>query len=414
MDTSAPLPSLMDTSAPEFVLLSKSISEIRSAIPPQYFVRNTLKGLLYLARDLALAACAWSLAVAIDPFFRTRESFLIWSVLRWGAWCVYWWFQGLIFTGIWVLGHECGHGAFSPYKIVNDSIGFVRPYTSLLSLLTVAQVIHSLLFTPYFSWKISHHRHHIYHASMTRDETYVPKTRTELGIPEEDGHIDYDEIFGDTPVYTLFLLIRQQILGFPAYLLFNVSGQKWYSKGTNHFNPTSDLFTPNQWKAVVLSNIGLGVSVCCLAYSISRLGLIAVFKLYLIPWLVVTHWFVMITYLQHTDPRTPHFRGSAWTFQRGAAATVDRPNFLGWQGRFFLHHVVQSHTIHHFFPKIPFYHGPAATEHLKAFLGEHYVSSDMPVFKALWENYNRCQFVEDIGHVVFYKDKRGHAVYKDA
>jgi len=342
--------------------------------------------------------------MTIDPFFaylfgQSLFSPAFGNILRWGAWCLYWWFQGLIFTGIWVLGHECGHGAFSPNKIVNDSIGFV---------------IHSMLFTPYFSWKISHHRHHLYHASMTRDETYVPSTRSDLEIPEDNGHIDYDEIFGDTPLYTLFLLIRQQVLGFPAYLLFNVSGQKWYPKGTNHFYPTSELFTPNQRKAVVLSNIGLSVSTCCLIYAISVFGLATVFKFYLIPWLIVTHWFVMITYLQHTDPKTPHFRGPAWTFQRGAAATIDRPNFLGWQGRFFLHHVVQFHTIHHFFPKIPFYNGPGATRHLKAFLGEHYVSSDTPAFRALWENYNRCQFVEDSGNVVFYKDKRGRGMYRDA
>ncbi|KAJ6576541.1 fatty acid desaturase-domain-containing protein [Mycena vulgaris] len=386
------------------------MKDIRTAIPPQYFVQDISRALLYLARDLSLAFCAWSFAAAIDPFVAhlKREPLLLpvfYSLLRWGAWS---WFQGLIFTGIWVLAHECGHGAFSPSKAVNDVFGFA---------------IHSLLFTPYFSWKISHHRHHMYHASMTRDETYVPKTRSDLGIPEEDGHLDYDELFGDTPLYTLFLLIRQQVLGFPTYLLFNASGQKRYSKGTNHFNPASDLFTPNQRKAVILSNIGLGISACCLIYAVSAFGLAAVFKFYLFHWLIVTHWFVMITYLQHTDPRTPHFRGPVWTFQRGAAATVDRPNFLGWQGRFFLHHVVQFHTIHHaspispphtFFPKIPFYHGPAATQHLKVFLGAHYVASDTPAFRALRDNYNRCQFVEeDTGDVVFYKDKRGRALHRD-
>ena len=38
-----------------------------------------------------------------------------------------------------------------------------------------------------------------------------------------------------------------------------------------------------------------------------------------------------------------------------------------------------------------------ATQHLKAFIGEHYVTSDVPVFKALWTSYNNCQFVEDVG-----------------
>ncbi|KAJ7429675.1 fatty acid desaturase-domain-containing protein [Mycena galericulata] len=380
------------------------MKDIRAAIPPECFVRDTSRALQYLARDLALAFSAGFFATAIDRFFgNLNKQYLLLpafcNTLRWGAWCLYWWFQGLIFTGIWVLGHECGHGAFSPHKAVNDALGFV---------------IHSALFTPYFSWKISHHRHHIYHASMTRDETYVPQTRSDRGIPPEDGHVDYDELFADTPLYTLILLIRQQLFGFPAYLFFNVSGQKWYSKGTNHFNPASDLFAPNQRNAVILSDIGLGASACILTYAVSLFGLAAVFKLYLLPWLIVTHWFVMITYLQHTDPKAPHFRGSAWSFQRGAAATIDRPNFLGWQGRFFLHHVAQFHTIHHYFPKIPFYHGPAATLHLKSFLGQHYISSDTPAFQALWENYNICQFVEDTGDVVFYKDKRGFAAYEDA
>ncbi|GAB1521734.1 hypothetical protein RhiTH_004831 [Rhizoctonia solani] len=60
---------------------------------------------------------------------------------------------------------------------------------------------------------------------MERDEVYVPQTRMELNIPSKpDSEIDWDEIFGDTPIYTLFLLIRQQVLAFPAYLLMNVSG----------------------------------------------------------------------------------------------------------------------------------------------------------------------------------------------
>lgn len=68
--------------------------------------------------------------------------------------------------------------------------------------------------------------------------SYVPWTRSELGIPPEkvvsdDGaehshEFDYSEYFGDTPLWTLFTLLRQQFLAFPAYLLFNVSGQRNY------------------------------------------------------------------------------------------------------------------------------------------------------------------------------------------
>ena len=44
-------------------------------------------------------------------------------------------------------------------------------------------------------------------------------------------------------------------------------------------------------------------------------------------------------------------------------------------------------------------HGEEATKYLRAFIGEHYAYSEKPIFEALWENYNRCQFVEDEGEL---------------
>lgn len=115
---------------------------------------------------------------------------------------------------------KCGHGAFSDHKSVNNVIGFVsQGHVPSWPVLKFLQITHSFLWTPFFSWKISHHRHHSNHASMERDEVYVPKTRTDLSLPKEgDPGLDYDEILGDTPIFTLFMLIRQQVLAFPAYL----------------------------------------------------------------------------------------------------------------------------------------------------------------------------------------------------
>ncbi|KAJ7478542.1 hypothetical protein FB451DRAFT_1453193 [Mycena latifolia] len=336
--------------------VSRSLKQIRAAIPARCFVRSTGLSLLYLVRDVVLAATFWAVATAIDPLFlnlrkNTACPPIVLTCLLWLAWCVYWWFQGLVFTGILVIGHECGHGAFSTSRTLNDTIGFIT---------------HSLLWTPYFSWKISHHRHHISHASMERDEVYVPKTRSDLVIPPPGVRIDYGEIFGDTPLFTLFMLVRQQLLAFPAYLLFNSSGQKNYPKWTNHF---SREFLISIWRNS--------------ANPVNRLQVI------------------------------PHFRTKEWNFQRGAAATVDR-SFLGWQGNVFLHSVARYHIIHHFSPKIPFYHGAEATEALKAFIGEYYAFSDKPAFQALWDNYNACQFVEDDGDILFYRDKKGEALLRPA
>ncbi|KAI0828162.1 linoleoyl phosphatidylcholine delta-12 acetylenase [Trametes gibbosa] len=384
----------------------RRLQEIRAAIPSHLFIRETRRGLAWLALDIAMAGCCWRIASFIDPTFTSHAAIQILSspgatFACWTSWMLYWWFQGLIFTGIWVIGHECGHGAFSPNQRLCNVIGFIT---------------HSLLWTPYLSWKISHHRHHCNHASMERDEVYVPKTRSELGIPEDDGltKIDYEEYFGDTPIYTLFMLVRQQLLAFPAYLLFNVSGQKTYPRWTNHFDPNSVLFTKEQRNAVLLSNFGIIAVAALVRQACKTWGVGTVIKYYGVPWLCVTHW-----YVHHDHVPAPHRSRVAALSPGGVelparrAATVDR-NFLGWMGRFFLHDVAHYHVVHHFFPKMPFYHGAEATKHLRAFLGEHYHYSEKPVFKALWDNYNDCQFVEDRGDVLFYRDRKGRAVIRPA
>ncbi|KAI5118825.1 hypothetical protein M0805_009403 [Coniferiporia weirii] len=393
------------TVTPEtFTPLIHSMAEIRSAIPPHLFQRNGLRTSVYLLRDFAIAALLWWAATYIDPFFaRLSEEGLAYESIaivgRSISWLAYWWFQGLVFTGVWVIGHECGHGAFSASSKVCDALGFV---------------LHTFLWTPYFSWKIVHHRHHANHASMEKDEVYIPKTRSDLGIPTQDSEeFDYSEYFGDTPIWTLMMLIRQQLLAFPAYLILNVSGQKRYPKWTNHLNPNAILFNAAQRNAVIASDIGMLAMVALTVRACNIYGFWSVVKYYGIPWLCVTHWFIMITYLHHTSAELPHYREGKWNFQRGAAATVDR-DFLGWQGRFLLHDVAHYHVIHHFFPQMPFYHGEEATGYLQRFIGEHYRQSNEPVFKALWKTYNECQFVEDEGDVLFYKNKSGKYAVTDA
>ncbi|KAJ6542191.1 fatty acid desaturase-domain-containing protein [Mycena vulgaris] len=381
----------------DFVPLAYTLKDIKDKIPPHLFERRTRAAVGYLVRDLVIASAFFGLALQIEPAIKSLEhggSTYPLRFIKWACWLTYWWFQGLAFTGLWVIGHECGHGAFSANRQLCNAVGFVT---------------HSVLLTPYFSWKFVHHRHHSNHASIEHDEVYVPHTRTELQLPAHAEGTDLEESFGDTPLYTLLSLIRQQLIAFPAYLIFNVSGQKRYPRWSNHFNPNAIMFTKEQGRAVIMSNLGL-LAMGFFLYSLCQsFGSVAVMKLYGIPWLLVTHWFIMITYLHHTDPRLPHYREGLWNFQRGACATIDR-DFLGWQGRFFLHDVAHYHVIHHFFPMMPWYNGEEATRHLRAVIGPHYHRSDAYVFSVLWYNYNFCQFVEDEGDIVFYRNREGNLV----
>lgn len=158
------------------------------------------------------------------------------------------------------------------------------------------------------------------------------------------------------PCVALLRLVVQQIIGFPCYLLFNVSGQISYSRWTSHFNRQSHfgrcfffiyliyhlafavIFQPNHRFQIIVSDLLVMFSFYITSLSAQHWSLGTVMKVYGIPCLLVSHWVSMIVFLQHNDVKIPHYRSRAWTYTRGALATMDRP-FLGWQGRFFLHNV---------------------------------------------------------------------------
>lgn len=70
---------------------------------------------------------------------------------------------------------------------------------------------------------------------MERDENYLPKTRSELNFAPEETmkKADYEEIFGETPIWTFGRMIVMQILGWQLYLTYNTLGSPMYPPGTN-------------------------------------------------------------------------------------------------------------------------------------------------------------------------------------
>jgi hypothetical protein len=101
------------TEAPNF-----TIADVRAAIPPHLFERNAWTSSMYLARDIAILAALASTIHAI-------HSSGLPQALKWISWVAYWILAGNVATGVWVIAHECGHQAFSKYKSLNDTVGWV-------------------------------------------------------------------------------------------------------------------------------------------------------------------------------------------------------------------------------------------------------------------------------------------------
>ncbi|KAF9269537.1 delta-12 fatty acid desaturase [Marasmius fiardii PR-910] len=375
-----------------------TIAELHAAVPKHLFEKNTLKGLLYVARDVICAVIIYKLGWLIEPAAHRLVVHhglpqAIGAILKSLAWALYWFCQSVALAGWWCMAHEAGHGNISPHKWVNHLVGFS---------------LHTFVLAPYFAWRATHHAHHKATTSIERDENYVPRTRKDLGVPPEANARDYHEIFEETPIYTLGRMLVMQLLGWQIYLVTDVSGSPRHPPGTNHLLPSSALFKPKDRAGIIASNFGVSFMACVLYLWSRQVGTSMFIKMYFIPYLLLNHWIVMLTYLHHSDPTVPMYREKQWSFVRGAVSTVDRP-LLGHLGRFFFHNVSHDHISHHLFSSIPFYNQPTSTAAIKKVLKEDYNYDSTNSFRALWRTFTQCVFIEDEGDIVFYKNREGKA-----
>lgn len=420
----------------EFVVPNLTVKDLLSVIPSHCFERSALRSSLYILQDVAIiSGLVYLFNEVLDPLI-TPEHInyphpALYRLAKWSLWTLYGFCVGLPATGLWVVAHECGHQSFSSSKFINNSVGWV---------------LHSALGVPYHSWRISHAKHHAHTGHMTEDQVFVPKTRSShpAKLPAFDAaetdlagsHVSQKmqselwDALGDSPLSAMGWSTAQLLFGWPLYIMINASGQKWYPKGNNHFNPFArPLFKASEVSQIIVSDIGVALWLSAMAYWVYNFGWNSMLSYYFVPYLWVNHWLVLITFLQHTDPLLPHYRAAAFTFPRGALTTMDRNlmggdgilgGIMGWFGATLTHGISETHVAHHVASKIPHYHAWEANAALHERIRRE--GLDLKGLPATWGEVVRtvkaCKFVEDTGDVIFYKDAKGFAkrvaVFRDA
>jgi len=361
----------------------------------------------YLLRDLLYAAVTALLTAAAAPYVPTVLLFPVYSAV-----------QGTVLAGIWVLGHECGHGTFAPTRLGNDAFGFV---------------LHSALLVPFWSWRFSHRKHHKFTNHLVLGETHVPSL---LG----------EAVSGDAfPILRIFVMM----LGFPFYLTGLVTGSRTQSvrfpaasrrvccaaraspprantsrtreqipdareqipqdlktpmdkRGRKDHLHSASQAMPNDWK-IELGTVGCMVTMACLIAA-SRAGYSVCFW-YFGPYLVVNAWLVLYTWLHHTHPDVPHYGADEFSRLKGALATIDRP--YPWLIDHLHHHIGTTHVCHHICSLVPHYRAEECTERLRPLLGDLYLWDPRPIRVALYEVARECNHVSALGGVQFYRNKAG-------
>lgn len=321
-----------------------------------------------MARDWLIVYLLYSYS---DFFFSFGiiGKFIWWNLTGFYGWCLF------------VVGHDCGHGSFSEYKLLNDILGHIN---------------HAPLCVPFHGWRISHRAHHQYHNDVDHDHSWRPLSKKSYS---QSGII---------PTY-LFRFTPLLLILYPIYLITE-SRDAGFSG--NHFNPFSKMFKKEERPGAALSAF---LVLAWLVYLFSTYSLSVLFQKYWIPYLIFVAWLDLVTYMQHTDGNVVYYRGKGWDYLKGAISTVDRtykhlidPFGLGY-GRLLdhLHHnISDAHVIHHlFFTQIPHYRLREATDAILPILGKYYRFDSTPIHVAFWKSIQECHFVEDEGEKLFYQGK---------
>jgi omega-3 fatty acid desaturase (delta-15 desaturase) len=329
-----------------------TLGELKAAIPTSCFEPSIWKSLSYFFLDVGIVALLYAVAYKLNS---------------WLFFPVFWVMQGTMFWALFVVGHDCGHQSFSRKKWLNNLIGHLS---------------HTPILVPYHGWRISHRTHHNNTANIDTDESWYPVTETR-----------YRQMQWSEKLIRFYLLL----FAYPLYLFKRSPG-----KQGSHFLPSSNLFKPSEKWDVITSTTLWTLMVAFLGWLTYQYGLMFLLKYYLGPYVVFVVWLDLVTFLHHTEPDIPWYRGEDWYFLRGALSTIDRDyGFINS-----IHHNIGTHVAHHLFLTIPHYHLLAATEAIKPMLGDYYRKSQEPIFKSFWRSYVSCHFAPDKGGVVYYQSQQ--------
>jgi len=273
----------------------------------------------------------------------------------------YWWLSPLIaipaagfLVRLFMIQHDCSHGAFFRHRVANDWVG---------------RVIGVLTLTPYGFWRRSHAAHHANSGNLDRRGSGEICTLTvrEYVTRSRWGRFCYRlyrhpiVLFGIGPAY-LFILKQRLPMG-----MLRLGWQPWLSTMTTNFAI-----------AVVVATL-----ICVVG--------VGPFLLVHLPiTLIAGSIGVWLFYVQHQFDPTFWARGNEWTFHEAAlygSSHYQLPGLLRWfTANIGMHHV------HHLCSRIPYYRLPKVMRDHPELLGVGRLTmlqSFRCVKLALWDEQER-------------------------
>lgn len=290
--------------------------EVLQAVPAHCLERSTARSLAYLGCDVLLFAGLVAAILSVDSAWLATPLALL---------------LGTVLTGLFVVGHDCGHRSFSDRTALSDVVG---------------EFATGIALWPFHVWRLSHDLHHRHTHHIEKDIAWVPFTTKKLG---RLAPLDR-EIYWQTRAGLWFL----GSWFFTFYFVKDaLRGEK-----SRHFRAED--------RQALRRSVALTAFVQALYLGLAAVlaGWYGVVFLWLIPQTVFQFWLSTFTLLHHTHPEQRFLADSEWSFadaQLGATIHVAYPRAVEW-----LAHDINWHVPHHVCVGIPHYRLRDAHRALKA------------------------------------------------
>lgn len=291
------------------------VGDIVRTFPKEVYNLDHGKAWRALATTFSSSALAW-MFIAAAPWYLLPAA---------------WFVAGTACTGLFVIGHECGHRIFHRNRLVNDMVG---------------HLVMTPLIYPFEPWRIMHNLHHLHTNKLDKDTGWHP-------IPKQH------EFKGNSAME----IALRAVIGTPLKLWLSL-----YHWMLHHFR--LELFLPHQTKRVYLSwGILLAFMGTVWPMLISSFGVFGWVKFWLMPWLGYHFWMSTFTLVHHTAPHIPFRSEEEWHAAKaklGGTVHCDYPKWVE-----LLCHDINFHVPHHLSARIPWYNLRMATESLRENWGQY-------------------------------------------
>ncbi|MDX2051704.1 MAG: fatty acid desaturase [Polyangiaceae bacterium] len=308
-------------------MLPGSLHALKAAIPRSLLERSEVRAWVTFARSLALVCISTLLLIAWNRAPIQREL----GALGWPVWVLGWLGCGVCWAGLFVLGHECGHGSFSKHQRINSIVGALCLLPS---------------FTGFHTWRTSHALHHSQVANRGLDPDWTQEflTREELNGVSLTRKLRW-ALGLRTPLGIL--------LGFWVGIA---------KRRLDCYFPASTV--PSGTRRKLQFEAFLSLAHLALLLALGRVfGFTTLLQVHLIPMLVSAASGALLTLLHHSRAGAKVWERDNWSRLQGileATYDVRLPRVLEWV---WLN--VNLHVPHHINASIPWYHLPQASAALR-------------------------------------------------